>query len=63
MTNILEMLQGKKTYIIVAIFIVCVLVERFGGLDIPGFTVGDDWLGQVMAMLGLGTIRAGIAGK
>lgn len=63
MANILEMLQGKKTYIIVAVFVLCVLIERFAGIDIPGFTVGDDWLGQVLAMLGIGTLRAGIAGK
>lgn len=60
MSGIWAALSGKKTYLIVAIFIVCVLVEKFGGWDIPGFTVGDDWLGQVLAMLGIGTLRAGI---
>ena len=63
MAGILAALSGKKTYIIVTVFVLCVLLERFAGFDIPGFTVGDDWVGQVLAMLGLGTLRAGIAGK
>lgn len=61
MKAIWEALNGKKTYGIVAIFMACVFIEKFVGWDIPGFTVGDDWIGQVLAMLGIGTLRAGIS--
>jgi len=61
MAGILEFMQGKKTYTIIAVFVLCVVLEKFIGFDIPGFTVGDDWIGEVLAMLGLGTLRAGMA--
>lgn len=57
----MNFLSGYKTYIIVALFVLCVVLERFLGFDIPGFDAGDNWLELVMAMLGLGTLRAGIA--
>lgn len=57
----MNFLSGYKTYIIVALFVLCVIAERFIGFDIPGFQVGDNWLEMVMAMLGLGTLRAGIS--
>jgi hypothetical protein len=56
-------LEGWKTYIVVALFMMCVVAEKMVGLDIPCFNVGDDWLTYVMNALGLGAIRAAISGK
>lgn len=63
MTAIWEALKGKKTYLVVAIFLVCVAIEKLGGIDIPGFNVDGNWLEMTLAMLGIGGLRAGIAGK
>lgn len=63
MKDIWDALQGKKTYLVVAIFLVCVAIEKLGGIDIPGFAVEGNWLEMTLAMLGLGTLRAGMAGK
>ena len=60
MSKITEVLQGKKTYIIVAIAIISVAIEKFAGIDLPGFDPGDDWLGYILAAAGLGSLRAGI---
>jgi hypothetical protein len=57
----MEFLQGKKTYIIVAVSVLAIVAEKFLGIDIPGFEVGEDWLGGLLTMLGLGTLRAGVA--
>lgn len=57
----MAILSGYKTYIIVFAFLFCVLLEKFVGFDIPGFAVGDDWLAMALGMLGIGTLRAGIA--
>jgi hypothetical protein len=53
-------LQGKKTFLIVGLFLACVVAEKFLGVDVPYFAIGDDWLNQVAVMLGFGTVRAGI---
>lgn len=63
MTAIWEALKGKKTYLVVAIFLVCVAIEKLGGIDIPGFNVDGNWLEMTLAMLGIGGLRAGIANK
>jgi hypothetical protein len=63
MTEIWDTLKGKKTYLVVAIFLACVAIEKIGGIDIPGFAVEGNWLETTLAMLGLGTLRAGMAGK
>ncbi len=55
--------SGYRTYIIVAIFLALVAVEKLGGVDIPGFDVGDDWLQVVLGALGLGTLRAAVGQK
>lgn len=60
MTGILEALKGKKTYIVVAIFLACVAVEKLLGIDIPGFNVDGNWLEMTLAMLGIGGLRAAI---
>lgn len=54
-------LQGWKTYIVVAVFLVCVGMESGLGWDVPGFEVQGDWLAYVLSALGLGTLRAGIS--
>lgn len=63
MTAIWEALKGKKTYLVVATFLFCVAVEKLGGIDIPGFSVDGNWLEMTLAMLGIGTLRAGVVGK
>lgn len=59
----LEKLQGKKTYIIAAVLLILVVIEKAIGIDIPGFDPGEDWLGYILGALGLGTLRAGIGKK
>ena len=39
-----------------------VVVEKGLGIDLPGVDVGSNWLTQILAALGLGTLRAGITG-
>lgn len=63
MNAIWETLKGKKTYLVVAIFLACVAIEKLGGIDIPGFNVDGNWLEMTLAMLGIGGLRAGIANK
>lgn len=54
-------LAGKKTYLIVGAFVLCLILEKGFGLDVPFFAVGDDWLNQLAVMLGFGAVRSGIA--
>ncbi|WP_174511800.1 hypothetical protein [Methylocella tundrae] len=53
---------GYRTYIIAAVLVLVVVVEKGLGIDVPGVDVGSDWLTQILAALGLGTLRAGITG-
>lgn len=61
LSDLRAMLAGKKTYLLVIAFAVVVFVEKGLGFDVPGVTVGDDWLLILMNALGIGTLRAGIA--
>ena len=61
--KVIDSVSGFKTYIIVAIVLAAVLVEKGLGFDVPGFDPGDDWLAFVLTALGLGTLRSGIAKK
>lgn len=54
------MFNGYKTYIVAAALAVIVVIERGLGIDVPGVTLGDDWLLILMNAAGLGTLRAGI---
>lgn len=54
------MFKGYKTYIVAAALAVIVVIERGLGIDVPGVTLGDDWLLILMNAAGLGTLRAGI---
>jgi hypothetical protein len=56
----IELLAGKKTYGIIAIFILCILAEKGLAWDIPGFVAPADWLNQVIVALGLGAGRSTI---
>lgn len=53
--------SGYKTYMVVGAYLLCIAIEVGLGYDIPGFTAGDDWLGDLFTALGLGTLRAGVA--
>jgi hypothetical protein len=62
MKSTIRFLQGKKTYLIVAVLAVLYVLEAFVGIDIPGVDVTQaDVLEHLGIALGLGTIRAGIA--
>ena len=53
-------MEGKKTYILIAIFILGVVAEKAFGWDVPGFEPGPDWLQQILGAIGLGTLRASV---
>jgi hypothetical protein len=55
MNAVLQFGAGYRTYIIAAVLVLVVVVEKGLGIDVPGVDVGSDWLG-------LGTLRAGITG-
>ena len=55
----MQFLQGYKTYIIAAILALCVAAEKLLGWDIPGFDASGDWMGFLLAALGLSTARKG----
>jgi hypothetical protein len=55
-----EAIDGYKTYIIVAVFLALVALEKIGGFDIPGFEVGEDWIGVVLGAFGVGALRSGV---
>lgn len=61
MEGIRNALAGKKTYIVAAAIILLVLIEKVAGIDVPGYEAGPDWFGEVLAALGLTTLRAAIA--
>jgi hypothetical protein len=60
MTAVLQLGAGYRTYIIAAVLVLVVVVEKGLGIDMPGVDVGSDWLTHLLAALGLGTLRAGI---
>jgi hypothetical protein len=62
MSAILQFGAGYRTYIIAAVLVLVVAVEKGLGIDVPGVDVGSDWLTHVLAALGLGTLRAGFSG-
>ena len=62
MNAVLQFGAGYRTYIIAAVLMLVVVVEKGLGFDVPGIDVGTDWLSHVLAALGLGTLRAGLSG-
>ena len=59
MSKVQQFLQGKKTYIIVFVAIVFNTLVQYGVVD-PSYT---QYVNIVLSALGLGTLRAGVAGK
>lgn len=55
-----KILAGKKTYLVAAVLMAVVVVEKGLGVDVPGVDLGNDWLLVLLNALGLGTLRAGI---
>ncbi|MCA3647231.1 MAG: hypothetical protein INF17_13135 [Methylobacterium sp.] len=62
MNAVLQFGAGDRTYIIAAVLVLVVVVEKGLGIDVSGVDVGPDWLTHLLAALGLGTLRAGITG-
>lgn len=60
MQGLNELVDGKKTYIVLAIFVAGVVAEVFLGLDVPGFEPGENWLEYIMGALGLGGFRSAL---
>jgi hypothetical protein len=56
----LTMINGYKTYIVMAALLVVVGLEKGLGLDVPGVALDEDWMLVVMNAIGLGTLRRGI---
>lgn len=54
------LLSGYKTYIVAAVLLLAVMVEKGLGFDVPGLTVTDEWLVLVLNSLGLGSLRAAL---
>ena len=52
--------NGYKTYLVMAALLGVVVLEKGLGLDVPGATLGDDWMLVVMNAIGLGALRHGI---
>jgi hypothetical protein len=61
MTGLFTIGEGYRTYIISAVLILLVIVEKGLGIDIDGVEVSGDWLEQILAALGLTTLRASVA--
>jgi hypothetical protein len=56
----LTMIDGYKTYLVMAALLAVVVLEKGLGLDVPGVALGEDWMLVVMNAIGLGTLRHGI---
>lgn len=61
MTAILDLLKNKKMYGVAIMVIAIGVAEGLLGIDIPGIVVGPDWLGYIIAGLGIGATKAAIA--
>jgi hypothetical protein len=60
MDSVRTALAGKKTYIVAVMIIALVVVEKMLGIDVPGYDAGPDWFNEVLAALGLSTLRAAV---
>ena len=54
------MFSGYKTFVVAAAVVFIGVVEGLLGFDIPGVTVGSDWVVWVLSGLGLGSMRDAI---
>ncbi len=57
----MNFLDGYKMYIIAAVVVIVGVSEGLLGVDIPGVVVGPDWLGWILAGLGIGAAKSAIA--
>ena len=54
-------MQGKKTYVLLAIGALTILANKFLGIEIPGVDINpDNWMQDLFALGVGGTIRNGI---
>ena len=53
--------SGKKTYFIAGIGVAALFAVNALGVTIPGMAPDPDWVIRCMELLGLGTLRAGVA--
>ena len=53
----MTILEGKKTYIVAVVLILLVALEKVAGIDVPGYEVGPGWLDEILAALGLASLR------
>ena len=56
----LSMIDGYKTYLVMAALLAVGVREKGFGLDVPGVALGQDWMLVVMNAIGLGALRHGI---
>jgi hypothetical protein len=56
-----EALKGKKTYIVAGIGALALVAVNVLGIPIPGLAPSPDWVAQLLGLLGLGTLRAGVS--
>lgn len=50
-------IDGLKTHILAALVVAIGIVEGLGFYDVPGVTVGDDWLMWIIGGTGAATLR------
>ena len=58
--NVFKFGEGYRTYVIVGALVLAVLAEKFLGFDVPGVTVGEDWMKELGVLLGFATVHAAV---
>ncbi len=53
-------LPNYKTYIVAAVVALIGVLKGVFDIDVPGTTVGDDWLQYILTGMGIGSMRAAI---
>lgn len=57
----MNLLNGKKTYLVSIVGIAALVAVNVFAIPIPGLEPSADWIGQALGLLGLSTLRAGVA--
>lgn len=52
--------SGYRTYLVVLIVVILVVLEKAFGIRIPGFDANQDWLTLLLAATGAATMRSAI---
>jgi hypothetical protein len=55
------MMDGKKTYLVAGIGVLALVAVNVFGVAIPGMAPDPEWVIRCMELLGLMTLRAGVA--